>query len=214
MTGPGPGVAARRVIVGAAGGAVAAGVAVAGGTSWSVAALFAEDVAALVFLVWVWSTIATADAAATSRLARTEDASRAAADLVLIGAGAGSLLAVGFTLGQAGDAGPPGRGLLTALAIVSVVLAWLSVHTIYLLRYARDYYSPPEGGIDFHGEAPDYVDFAYLALTIGMTYQVSDTDLTGKRVRRNALHHALLSYVFGAVILAITVSSVAGLLGN
>jgi uncharacterized membrane protein len=214
MTGPGPGVAARRVIVGAAGGAVAAGVAVAAGTSWSVAALFAEDVAALVFLVWVWSTIATADAPATSRLARTEDASRAAADLVLIGAGAGSLLAVGFTLGQAGDAGSPGRGLLTALAIVSVVLAWLSVHTIYLLRYARDYYSPPEGGIDFHGEAPDYVDFAYLALTIGMTFQISDTDITAKRIRRAALRHALLSYVFGTVIVAITVSSVAALLGR
>ena len=214
MTGPGRGVAARRVIVGAAGGAVAAGVAVAAGTSWSVAALFAEDVAALVFLVWVWSTIATADAPATSRLARTEDASRAAADLVLIGAGAGSLLAVGFTLGQAGDAGPPGRGLLTALAIVSVVLAWLSVHTIYLLRYARDYYSPPEGGIDFHGEAPDYVDFAYLALTIGMTFQISDTDITAKRIRRAALRHALLSYVFGTVIVAITVSSVAALLGR
>ena len=214
MTGPGPGVAARRVIVGAAGGAVAAGIAVAAGTSWSVAALFAEDVAALVFLVWVWSTIATADAPATSRLARTEDASRAAADLVLIGAGAGSLLAVGFTLGQAGDAGPPGRGLLTALAIVSVVLAWLSVHTIYLLRYARDYYSPPQGGIDFHGEDPDYVDFAYLALTIGMTFQTSDTDITTKRVRRAALHHALLSYVFGTVIVAITVNSVAGLLGR
>jgi uncharacterized membrane protein len=214
MTGPGPGVAARRVIVGAAGGAVAAGIAVAAGTSWSVAALFAEDVAALVFLVWVWSTIATADAPATSRLARTEDASRAAADLVLIGAGAGSLLAVGFTLGQAGDAGSPGRGLLTALAIVSVVLAWLSVHTIYLLRYARDYYSPPEGGIDFHGEAPDYVDFAYLALTIGMTFQISDTDITAKRIRRAALRHAPLSYVFGTVIVAITVSSVAALLGR
>ena len=214
MTGSGSGLAARRVVVGAAGGAVAAGLALVGGASWSVAALFAEDVAALVFLVWVWSTIATADAPATSRLARTEDASRAAADLVLIGAGAGSLLAVGFTLGQAGDAGSPGRGLLTALAIVSVVLAWLSVHTIYLLRYARDYYSPPEGGIDFHGEAPDYVDFAYLALTIGMTFQISDTDITAKRVRRAALRHALLSYVFGTVIVAITVSSVAALLGR
>ena len=73
--------------------------------------------------------------------------------------GAGSLLAVVFTLGQAGHARPPERGLLTALAIGSVVLAWLSVHTVYLLRYARDDYSPPQGGIDFHGEAPDYVDF-------------------------------------------------------
>jgi uncharacterized membrane protein len=208
------GLSARRVIVGATGGAVAAALAVIGGASWSVAALFAEDVAALVFLVWVWSTIATADAPATSRLARTEDASRAAAEAVLLGAGAGSLLAVVFTLGQAGHAGPPERGLLTTLAIGSVALAWMSVHTVYLLRYARRYYSPPEGGIDFHGEAPDYVDFAYLALTIGMTFQISDTDITAKGVRRAALHHALLSYVFGTVIVAITVSSVAALLGR
>jgi uncharacterized membrane protein len=206
------GVAARRVMVGAVGGVTAAALAVVGGASWSVAALFAEDVAALVFLVWVWSTIATADARATARLARSEDASRAAAEAVLIGAGAASLLAVVFTLGQAGDAGPPDRGLLTGLAIGSVVLAWLSVHTIYLLRYARYYYGSPEGGIDFQGEPPDYVDFAYLALTIGMTFQVSDTNITSKRVRRAALHHALLSYVFGTVIVAITVSSVAGLL--
>ena len=58
------------------------------------------------------------------------------------------------------------------------------------------------------------VDFAYLALTVGMTFQISDTDIEAKRVRRVALHHALLSYVFGTVIVAITVSSVAGLLGR
>jgi uncharacterized membrane protein len=206
--------AAKRVIVGALGGLVAAAVALSLGASWSVAVLAAEDVAALVFVVWVWLTIARADAEATARLARTEDSSRAAAEAVLIGAGAGSLLAVGFTLGQAGNAGPPEGGLLTALTIGSIAVAWLSVHTVYVLRYARLYYSPPDGGIDFHGEAPDYVDFAYLALTIGMTFQVSDTDLTGKRVRRCALHHALLSYVFGTVIVAITVSSVAALLGR
>lgn len=85
--------------------------------------------------------------------------------------------------------------------------------TVYVLRYARLYYSPPDGGIDFHGEDPDY-RVAYLGLTIGMTFQVSDTDLTGKRVRRGALHHALLSYLFGTVIVAITVNSVAGLLGH
>jgi uncharacterized membrane protein len=208
------GLAARRVVVGASGGVVAAALALLDGTSWSVAALFAEDVAAVVFLTWVWATIVRADAASTGRLARSEDASRAAAEAVLLGAGAGSLLAVVFTLGQAGRAAAPDRGLLVALALVSVALAWTSVHTVYLLRYARLYYSPPEGGIDFHGEDPDYVDFAYLALTIGMTFQISDTDITAKRVRRVALHHALLSYVFGTIIVAITVGSVAGLLGR
>jgi uncharacterized membrane protein len=133
---------------------------------------------------------------------------------VLLGAGAASLVAVAFTLSQAGQASAPARGLLTALAVGSVALAWTSVHTVHVLRYARLYYSPPQGGIDFGSEDPDYADFAYLALTIGMTFQVSDTDLTAKRVRRVALHHALLSYLFGTVIVAITVSTVAALLGQ
>ncbi|HEY3188327.1 MAG TPA: DUF1345 domain-containing protein [Solirubrobacteraceae bacterium] len=208
------GLAARRVMIGAIGGIAVAALALAEGASWSVAALCAEDVAALVFVVWVWVTVSRADTEATGRIARSEDASRAAAEAVLLGAGAASLLAVAFTLVQAGNAAEPERGLLTALAIGSVALAWTSVHTVFVLRYARLYYSPPEGGIDFHGEQPDYGDFAYLGLTIGMTFQVSDTDLVGKRVRRTALHHALLSYVFGTVIVAITVNSVAGLLGR
>jgi uncharacterized membrane protein len=208
------GLAARRVVVGALGGIAAAAMALATGASWSVAVLYASDVAALVFIVWVWATVARADATATARIARAEDASRVAAEAVLVAAGAASLIAVLFTLAQAGRAQPPGRDLLTALAIVSVALAWTSIHTVYVLRYARLYYTPPEGGIDFSGERPDYIDFAYLALTIGMTFQVSDTDVTRKRVRRTALHHALLSYVFGAVIVAITVSSVAALLGG
>jgi uncharacterized membrane protein len=186
----------------------------ANGASWSVVALGASDVAALVFIVWVWISVGRADAAATARLARTEDASPVAAESVLIGAGAASLVAVAFTLSQAGNAGAPARGLLTALAIGSVALAWTSVHTVHVLRYARLYYSEPEGGIDFGDQAPDYTDFAYLALTIGMTYQVSDTSLTAKRVRRIALHHALLSYLYGAVIVAILVNSVGSLLGR
>jgi uncharacterized membrane protein len=202
----------RRLRIGVAAGLVAAGVALVAGASWSVAALCASDFAALVFVLWIWVTVPRNDAEATSRVARAEDASRAAAEAVLVGAGVASLLAVVFTLAQAGNAEAPARGLLTALALASVALAWLSVHTVYVLRYARLYYSPPEGGIDFKGEPPDYTDFAYLGLTIGMTFQVSDTDLTGKRVRRTALHHALTSYVFGTVIVAITVSSTASLL--
>lgn len=202
------------MIVGALGGIAAAGIALGEGVSWSVAALCATDVASVVFVAWVWVTVGREDAAATARIACAEDASRAAAEAVLIGAGAASLLVVAFTLAQASHAQSPARGFLTALALVSVAVSWSSVHTVYALRYARLYYTPPEGGIDFHGERPDYLDFAYLALTVGMTFQVSDTDLVGKRVRRSALRHALTSYVFGTVIVAITVSSVAALLGR
>ncbi|MDX6724591.1 MAG: hypothetical protein QOD73_2995 [Solirubrobacteraceae bacterium] len=206
--------AGRRAVAGVASGVAAAALALAAGSSWSVAALVAEDVAAMVWLLLVWIGIARADTAATARMARAEDGSRATADAVLIGAGTASLLAVVFTLAQAGHAGSPARGLLTALVIGSIALAWTSVHTVYVLRYARLYYTPPDGGIDFHGEAPAYADFAYLAVTIGMTFQVSDTDVMTKRIRRVALRHALLSYVFGTVIVATTVSSVASLLGG
>jgi uncharacterized membrane protein len=71
------------------------------------------------------------------------------------------------------------------------------------------------GGIAFNEkDPPDYVDFAYVALTIGLTFQVSDTDLSSKQMRRTALRHALLSYLFGAVIVALTINVVASLLSS
>ena len=176
------------------------------------AALFAMDAASLIFVIQVWFTVAGLDAAETERIAGPEDESPLGAEVVLLAAGVASLLAVVFTLAQAGNAHAPEKGLLTGLAVASVALSWMAVHTVFILRYARLYYSPPNGGIDFQGESPDYMDFAYLGLTIGMTFQVSDTDLTGKRIRRVALRHALLSYVFGTVIVASTIGSVVSLL--
>ena len=204
--------ATKRAIAGLAGGVVAGAVALVAGASWSVAALCGMDAASLIFVIQVWFTVGGLDAAETERTAGPEDASPLAAEVALLAAGVASLLAVLFTIAEAGRASAPQRGFLTVLAIVSVALAWTAVHTVFVLRYARLYYSPPNGGIDFHGESPNYKDFAYLGLTIGMTYQVSDTDLTGKRIRHVALRHALLSYVFGTVIVATTISSVAALL--
>jgi uncharacterized membrane protein len=207
------GAADRRGAVSVAAGAIAAVLATVGGASWSVAALVAWDVSATVFSAWVWLTVLTAGERTTARRARSED-SRPASEAVVVGAGVASLLAVAFTLVRAGHATGSDRGWLTALAVASVVLSWVSVHTVYLLRYARVYYAAPVGGIDFHGDHPDYLDFAYLALTIGMTFQVSDTDLIARPVRRTAVHHALLSYLLGTVIVAITINVVAGLLGR
>jgi uncharacterized membrane protein len=100
---------------------------------------------------------------------------------------------------------------LTGLGVISVVLAWVMVHTVFTLRYAHLYYSG-NGGIDFNEkDDPDYRDFAYLAFTIGMTYQVSDTDLQTKAIRRTALKQGLMSYLFGTTIIAMTINIVAGL---
>jgi uncharacterized membrane protein len=96
-----------------------------------------------------------------------------------------------------------------------VVGAWLVVHTVYTTWYALLYYSHDRGGIDFNqGEPPAYADFAYLAFTLGMTYQVSDTDLQTRPIRATALRHALLSYLLGAVVLATVINLVAGLGSN
>jgi uncharacterized membrane protein len=93
-----------------------------------------------------------------------------------------------------------------------VAAAWIIVHTLFMLRYARLYYSSPHGGIDFNqDEPPAYRDFAYLAYTLGMTYQVSDTALKNSTMRATALRHTLLSYVLGAVVLAATINLVVGL---
>ena len=104
------------------------------------------------------------------------------------------------------------KAYLIAVGLLSVVLSWTVVHTVFMLRYARAYYSVPAGGIQFNeSEPPTYLDFSYLSFTIGITYQVSDTDITSKPIRRVALQHALLSYLFGAVLLAIAINVVAAL---
>ena len=125
-----------------------------------------------------------------------------------------SVLAVALAIaaGRAGGSGT--RDLRAALAVVSVALSWSVVQTVFTSHYARLYYSAPVGGIDFNQEAPPrYSDFAYLAFTVGMTFQVSDTDLKTPAVRAAVLRQALLSYLLGAVILATAINLVAGLLG-
>ncbi len=203
------GTALRRLLASTSLGATALACSVLVGASWSVAGAIGWDVAALSFLLSIWAFATRLDAKATARVARAEDGSRPVADAILIAASIASLLGVAFILVDASARSGSTKGLLIALAVSGVIAAWAVAHTVYTLRYARLYYGDPIGGIDFHvDDPPDYLDFAYVALTIGMTFQVSDTDLTAKPIRRTAVRHALLSYVFGAVILAITINIV------
>ena len=132
--------------------------------------------------------------------------------MFLLVAAVASLLAVGLVIVTAGGGGGLAQGLQVGLGVASVILSWTVVHTVYTLRYARLYYGGSDGGVDFNADDPPrYADFANLAFTIGMTYQVSDTDLKTKEIRGTALRHALLSYLFGTVIVATTINLVAGL---
>ncbi len=131
---------------------------------------------------------------------------------MLLSASVASLVSVAFVLVDAANRSGLTKGGYIALAVASVIAAWFAVHSIYMLRYARLYYVDPVGGISFHADdQPDYRDFAYVALTIGMTFHVSDTDLTAKPIRRTAIQHALLSYLFGVVIVAIMINIVGSL---
>jgi uncharacterized membrane protein len=185
-------------------------------TPWEVSTLLGWDVAAATFCAWVWLVTNGADADRTERYATREDDSRTAADLILVAASAASLIGVGLVLLQASTEEGVTRALTVSLAVGTVVLSWLAVQTVFVLRYAHLYYQPEVGGIEFHGEGerPNYRDFAYVAFTLGMTYQVSDTDLTSRRIRSTALRHALISYVFGIAVIAVTINVVAGLLGR
>ncbi|HEX2288825.1 MAG TPA: DUF1345 domain-containing protein [Pseudonocardiaceae bacterium] len=181
--------------------------------SWQIATLAGWDVAAVVYVAWTWATIWHRDPAATAHLALREDPGRAIADALLLVASVASILAVALAISAGSTGGPGERDLRAGLAVASVALSWAVVQTVFTSRYARLYYSHPAGGIDFNQDAsPRYSDFAYLAFTVGMTFQVSDTDLQTSALRAEALRHALLSYLLGAVILATTINLVAGLL--
>jgi uncharacterized membrane protein len=208
------GLARRRIFVGAAAGLVAGGVAVLVGASWSVAVLVGWDALALVFLSWVWTTIFSKDDKGTAQLALAEDDSRATADGVILCASIASLVAIFFTLSEAAK-NSGGHGVfLASLAVGSIFLGWTAIQTTFTLMYARLFYTPPSGGFDFEDGAPDYRDFAYTAVTIGMTYQVSDTTVTQKRLRRVVVRHAILSFIFGTTIIAVAISAVANLVNR
>ena len=194
------------------------GLVVAGVAAFLVPGMFLPlifwDAAAVVYLIVTWARIAGLDAAATAADAKREDPTRAGADLGVIIAALASLVAVGYVVVVANAANRLQLDLDVGLSVASVIASWALVHTIYTLRYARLYYADEDapGGVDNHQkEPPRFSDFAYLAFTVGMTFQVSDTEITSSTFRAMVLRHALLAYVFGTVIIALTINLVAGL---
>jgi uncharacterized membrane protein len=183
--------------------------------SWALGLLVGWDAAALTFLVAVWPIVLRADGPAVERLAGREDETRGSAVALMVGASVASLVGVGLVLSLAARRSGTGQVLLVCVAVLTVMLSWTVINTVYTLHYAHLHYATAAGGIGFAdpeaGQRPNYRDFAYVAFTIGMTYQVSDTALRHPRIRRTVLSHALLSYVFGVVIVAGSVNLIAGL---
>jgi uncharacterized membrane protein len=188
--------------------------------TWPLALLVGWDAAGLAFLVTVLPVITRADGARTKRVATREDETRDSAGLLIQASCAASLVSVALALGLAKHESGGRRALIVTIGIVTVILSWTVVNSVFTLRYADLFFraaNDGEGVIDF-GYGPDagppnYRDFAYLAFTTGMTYQVSDTALRDRRLRGTVLFHAFLSYFFGVVIVATGVNVIAGLVG-
>jgi uncharacterized membrane protein len=202
----------RRVAVCALlGSAVAAVVALT--TVWQLALLAGWIATASVMVVATWAELGHLDPMVTAQVATREDDSRAASRVVLVAASVVSLGAIVFALRLASSSDTALAVTLTGASLVSVVVSWLVVNTVFVLRYAHLYYGGDGvGGVDFPGgEAPCYRDFAYLGFTVGMTFQVSDTAITDRAFRSTVLRHALLAYLFSIAIIGLTINVIAGL---
>lgn len=169
---------------------------------------------AVVIDVWLWATIWHLDAAGTRSHVKEEDPGRRLAGVVSVVCSLASLGAIGYLLL---NRAPTTRMVVmqAVLCVVSVAVAWFTVHTMFTLRYAHLYYSEPEGGIEFHQrEPPQYSDFAYVSFTVGMSYAISDTDVGKGDIRRMALVQALISYLLGAVVIGATINLLVSLPGS
>ncbi len=176
------------------------------------APLIGWDLMALTFCVLMWTGIWSLDSTSTAAHVTRENPGRDLTDVVLVIAAAASIAAVGVVLFSGGQSDGAAKFLIAGLALISIFVSWTLIHTVFTTKYAGLYYGGEVGGIDFNEkERPDYRDFAYLAFTLGMTFQVSDTDLQTKEIRRTALRHAWLSFPFGAVIIAAAINLVSGL---
>lgn len=169
-------------------------------TGWSVGAL--------TFCLWVWLSVRTCSPQRTQEMSLTDDPGRRVGRALVVVASLASLVGVGVLLAS-GHAQHGERIVDLLLGIASVAMSWVTVHLVYMLTYAELYYGDGNKGLSWPGdEEPDYRDFAYFSFCLGMTYQVSDNNISNKLIRRTVTRHTLLSYVLGAVVVASMVNLV------
>lgn len=180
---------------------------------WAEAAALAFDLAAAVFLLSLIPLLKVSGGAVIRRHADANDANR---PLVLI---VTALVMIVVMAAIAGELPGARTGDLAAIVklVATLLLIWLFTNFVYALHYAHDFYTtrPDDGGdcggITFPGTPePAYSDFVYFALTLGMTFQTSDTDITSRRVRNVALFHSFTAFLFNIGVIAFTINALGG----
>ncbi|GAB35756.1 DUF1345 domain-containing protein [Gordonia otitidis] len=153
------------------------------------------------FVIWTWLALWPMDNTATETHASKEEPTRLGAFAIILVAAFMSLIGIVEVLSRKDP-------VLLLVALLSVVASWAAIHTMYAMHYARAYFGTDgPAGVDFHqDDPPRYSDFAYMAVTVGMSYAISDTDIGSSKLRRVIVFHALLSYFFGTVIVALLIN--------
>lgn len=165
-----------------------------------------------------WTIFFNCPATQIRKMARKEDGSRVFVFIVILLASFASMLNVSLLIISI-DASNTSKIIYSILAVIGMLLSWVMVHTSFCFHYAHLYYGDDENdpkihaeGLDFPKEKrPDYIDFAYFSFVVGMTFQVSDVEITSRKIRRLALLHSLLSFGLSMFVIALTVNLIAGL---
>lgn len=180
--------------------------------------IFSWDVFSFVLLSLLWFTFFTTSTQAIRAESQKEDGSRIVIFIVVILATILSMFAV-LQIVISSPEHTENKILNLVCGIACMIFSWSLVQTIFASRYAHLYYakdkggqSSERGGLDFPGKTkPDFIDFAYFAFTIGMTFQVSDVEISDRRIRRIALLHSMLSFAFNACVISLSVNIISGL---
>jgi len=171
------------------------------------------DVYVGLYLALVTHLMSVCDVRRIRERAALEDEGQVTILVLTVAAALASLGAIVAELGSSG--GTPRRPAQVVLAALTILLSWAFIHTIFALHYAHEFYDESAGrGMAFPGgdKEPDYWDFVYFSFVIGMTSQVSDVGVTSKQIRRTVAAHGVVSFVFNAALLALTVNLAASAL--
>lgn len=172
-------------------------------------ALIAWNVAIAAYLVLTTYVAAQCDTAQMRRRAEQEDEGGTLILVLTVAAAVASLLAIFVEVGR--SPGQKASGLAAALALTTVILSWLFIQVIFAFHYAHEFYGKAKGGhkggLQFpEDDSPEYWDFIYFSLVIGMTFQVSDVQVTSKRLRRLVAAHGVVSFFYSVAVIALMVN--------
>jgi len=178
---------------------------------------------ALTVIILNWIIILTSHPREVKKIAKLQDSSRTWLFIFIILASIVSLVAIVFLLKSTKGVSEDSKNAHILLAITAVAVSWWLVHTVFSLRYAHMYYdtdtddgkTKPGGGLDFPDtKEPDFLDFVYFGFVVGMTFQVSDVEISDRNIRRLCLLHGLISFAFNTAIVALSINVISGMISG